>query len=70
MINRKHFSGIKLLAIPLVIGLCFIIHMAYFNFDFDAISYLIWQIMTGISFGIMIVFGIVLFFVSKRLRRN
>ena len=68
MINSKHFSGIKLLAIPLVIVLCLLIHMAYFHFDFGAISSLVWQIAAGISFGIVIVGGIILFLVSKRLR--
>ena len=70
LINRKHFSGIKLLTIPLVIVFCLIIHMAYFSFDFGSISLLIWQIVAGISFGIVIVGGIILFFVSKRLRSN
>ena len=68
LINSKQFSGIKLLAIPLVTVLCLMIHMAYFNFDFGAISSLVWQIVAGISFGIVIVGGIILFLVSKRLR--
>ena len=70
LINSKHFSGIKLLTIPLVIVICLIIHMAYFSFDFGPISLLTWQIVESISFGIVIVGGIILFFVSKRLRRN
>ena len=70
LINSKQFSGIKLLPMPLVIVLCLIIHMAYFNFDFGSISLLVWKIVASISFGIVIVGGIILFFVSKRLRRN
>ena len=70
LINSKQFTGIKLLTIPLVIVLCLIIHMAYFSFDFGSISLLTWQIVASISFGIVIVGGIILFFVSKRLRRN
>ena len=68
VINSKHFTGIKLLAIPFVVVLCLAIHMAYFNFDFGAISSLTWQIVVGISFGIVIVGGSILYFVSKRLR--
>ena len=70
LINSKRFSGVKLLIIPLVIVLCLIIHMAYFNFGFGAISLLVWQIVAGISFGIVIVGGIILFLVSKRLCGN
>ena len=68
LMNSKQFSGIKLLTMPLVIVLCLMIHMAFFNFDFGAISSLVWQIVAGISFSIVIVGGIILFLVSKRVR--
>jgi len=67
-LNTRVFSGVKLLIVPCVLTICFLLHMLYFNFDMSAISSVIWLIYVGISFGVMLVGGIVLYFVSKRLR--
>lgn len=67
-LNTKAFSGMKLLIVPCVLIICFLLHMLYFNFDMSAISSVIWIIFAGIAFGVMVIGGIILYFVSKRLR--
>ncbi len=66
--QKKSFYGIKLLIIPFVIAMCLMIHMIYFGFEFTGTSGVIWLIFGGIALGITLVGGVVLYFISKRLR--